>query len=152
MKATFYNNASDERYLNKSITAKFSNIDIEVITPASVVRPSFRLSSGLLGQSVNYVYVNELERYYYIRNWTMDNGFVILECEVDVLMSFKNAIKNQNVIVSRQQKKYNLYMTDHKQKFYNTNATVVKEFPKKPFSISKSQFILCLNGASVSNP
>lgn len=152
MKATFYNNASDERYLNKSITAKFSNIDIEVITPASVVRPSFRLSSGLLGQSVNYVYVNELERYYYIRNWTMDNGFVILECEVDVLMSFKNAIKNQNVIVSRQQKKYNLYMTDNKQKFYNTNATVVKEFPKKPFSISKSQFILCMNGASVSNP
>lgn len=151
MKATFYNNASDERYLNKSITAKYSNIDIEVITPASVVRPSFRLSSGLLGQGVNYVYITELERYYYIRNWTMDNGFVILECEVDVLMSFKDAIKNQNVIVSRQEKNYNLYQSDPKQHFYNTNATIVKEFPIKPFAINNSNFILVLNGASVAN-
>lgn len=152
MQGKFYNNKSDARYLNKSIDLKYNNIPIEVLTPASVVRPVLKVSSGLIGQNVNYVYVDDLERYYYIRNWTMENGYVLLECEVDVLMSFKNAIKQQNVIVSRQQKKYNLYMTDHKQKFYNTNATVVKEFPKKPFSISKSQFILCLNGASASNP
>ena len=152
MQGKFYNNKSDARYLNKSIDLKYNNIPLEILTPASVVRPVLKVSSGLIGQSVNYVYVDELERYYYIRNWTMENGYVTLECEVDVLMSFKNAIKQQNVIVSRQQKKYNLYMTDPKQKFYNTNATVVKEFPKKPFSISKSQFILCLNGASVSNP
>lgn len=152
MQGKFYNNKSDARYMNKTIDLKYDNIPIEVLTPASVVRPVLKVSSGLIGQSVNYVYVDELERYYYIRNWTMENGYATLECEVDVLMSFKNAIKQQNVIVSRQQKKYNLYMTDHKQKFYNTNATVVKEFPKKPFSISKSQFILCLNGASVSNP
>lgn len=152
MQGKFYNNKSDARYMNKSIDLKYNNIPLEILTPASVVRPVLKVSSGLIGQSVNYVYVDELERYYYIRNWTMENGYILLECEVDVLMSFKNAIKQQNVIVSRQQKKYNLYMTDHKQKFYNTNATVVKEFPKKPFSISKSQFILCLNGASVSNP
>lgn len=152
MQAKFYNNKSDARYLNKSIDLKYDNIPLEVLTPASVIRPVLKVSSGLIGQSVNYVYVDELERYYYIRNWTMENGYVLLDCEVDVLMSFKDAIKQQNVIVSRQQKKYNLYMTDQKQKFYNTNATVVKEFPKKPFSISKSQFILCLNGASVSNP
>lgn len=151
MKATFYNNASDERYLNKSITAKFSNIDIEVITPASVVRPAFRLSSGLLGQSVNYLYVTELERYYYIRNWTMDNGFVILECEVDVLMSFKDAIKKQNVIVSRQERDYNLYQVDNKMKFYNTNATKVREFPTKHFSMNNTQFLLVMNGVTGGN-
>ena len=152
MQATFYYNKSDKRYLNKSIEAKYNNIPIEVLEPSSVIRPSLRVSSGLIGQGVNYLYVNELERYYYIKDWIMENGHIRLECEVDVLMSFKNAIKQQNVIVSRQQKRYNLYMTDPKQKFYNTNATVVKEFPKKPFSISKSQFILCLNGASASNP
>lgn len=129
MIATFYNNASDERYLNKSITAKYSNIDIEVITPASVVRPSFRLSSGLIGQSVNYVYVSELERYYYIRNWTMDNGFVIIECEVDVLMSFKNAIKQQNVIVSRQENKFNMYLEDSKYNILSSNSVRTVQFP-----------------------
>ena len=147
MKATFYNNASDERYLNKSITAKFSNIDIEIITPASVVRPSFRLSSGLLGQSVNYVYVNELERYYYIRNWTMENGYVILECEVDVLMSFKDAIKQQNVILSRQEKNYNLYQVDNKMKLLNAPATRVIEFPSG-FDYSTQEFVLILTGSA----
>ena len=105
MQAKFYLNKSDKRYLNKNIELKYDNIPLEVITPASVVRPVLKVSSGLIGQSVNYVYVDELERYYYIRNWTMENGYVTLECEVDVLMSFKNAIKEQNVIVSRQQKK-----------------------------------------------
>lgn len=147
MRATFYNNASDERYVNKSITSKYSNIDIEVITPASVVRPSFRLSSGLLGQSVNYVYVNELERYYYIRNWTMDNGFVILECEVDVLMSFKDAIKQQNVILSRQEKDYNLYQVDNKMKLLNAPATRVLEFPSG-FDYSTQEFVLILTGSA----
>lgn len=147
MKATFYNNASDERYLNKSITAKYSNIDVEVITPASIVRPSFRLSSGLLGQSVNYVYVKELERYYYIRNWTMDNGFVILECEVDVLMSFKKAIKEQNVIVSRQEHKYNLYQNDDRFKLYNYQAVKTIAFDSSDgFDFNTTNYVLAVVG------
>lgn len=151
MQATFYYNKSDKRYLNKTIEAKYSNIDIEVLTPSSVVRPSLKVSSGLIGQNVNYLYVADLERYYYINEWIMENGYIRLECEVDVLMSFKKSIKEQNVIVSRQQKKYNLYQSDTKQHFYNTNATIVKEFPQKPFNITTSQFILTLNGASASS-
>jgi hypothetical protein len=151
MKGKFYNNKSDARYMNKSIDLKYDNIPLEILTPASVVRPVLKVSSGLIGQSVNYVYVDELERYYYIRNWVMENGHVQLECEVDVLMSFKNAIKQQNVIVSRQEKNYNLYQSDPKQHFYNTNATIIKEFPIKPFAINNSNFILVLNGASVAN-
>lgn len=145
MIATFYNNASDERYLNKEISVKFSNINLEIITPASVVRPSFKLSSGILGQSVNYVYVQELERYYYIRNWTMENGYVIIECEVDVLMSFKKAIKLQNVIVKRQENKYNLYQVDEKFKTLNCPCERVLEFPSG-FDFSTQNFILCIAG------
>ena len=157
MKAKFYYNKSDKRYLNKTIEVKYdgtdhSGIDIQMLEPSSVIRPSIKISSGLIGQGVNYVYIQELERYYYITDWIMENGYIRLDLDVDVLMSFKNAIKEQNVIVSRQEKNYNLYQTDPKQKFYNTNATVVKEFPKTPFSITTSQFILALNGASVANP
>jgi hypothetical protein len=65
MKGKFYNNKSDARYLNKSIDLKYDNIPIEVLTPASVVRPVLKVSSGLIGQSVNYVFVEELERYYF---------------------------------------------------------------------------------------
>ena len=151
MQGKFYNNKSDARYLNKSIDLKYDNIPIEVLTPASVVRPVLKVSSGLIGQSVNYVYVVELERYYYIRNWVMENGHVQLECEVDVLMSFKDSIKKQNVIVARQEKDYNLYQVDDKMKFYNTNATKVKEFPTKHFSMNNTQFLLVMNGVTGGN-
>jgi len=151
MKGKFYNNKSDARYLNKSIDLKYDNIPIEVLTPASVVRPVLKVSSGLIGQSVNYVYVEELDRYYFIRNWVMENGHVQLECEVDVLMSFKDAIKKQNVIVARQEKEYNLYQVDEKMKFYNTNATKVREFPTKHFSMNNTQFLLVMNGVTGGN-
>ena len=146
MKGKFYNNKSDARYLNKSIDLKYDNIPIDVLTPASVVRPVLKVSSGLIGQSVNYVYVEELERYYFIRNWIMENGHVQLECEVDVLMSFKDSIKKQNVIVARQENAYNLYQVDSKMVIYNTPVYRVLKFPGG-FD-STGHFILCVAGAS----
>ena len=129
MQATFYYNKSDKRYLNKSIESKYSDIDIQMLEPSSVVRPSIKVSSGLIGQNVNYVYINELERYYYIKDWIMENGFIRIDLDVDVLMSFKDEIKKRNVIVNRQETKYNLYLEDSKYKVQNRTATLTKEFP-----------------------
>lgn len=147
MRATFYENKSDERYMNKDISSKYSNITLEVLTPSSVVRPSFKLSTGLLGQKVNYLYVNELERYYYIRNWTMENGYVRLDCEVDVLMSFKSGIKEQNVIVSRQEHKYNLYQNDDRFKLYNYQAVKTIAFDSSDgFDFNTTNYVLAVVG------
>lgn len=129
MNATFYENKSDERYLNKTITSKYSSIPIEMLNPSNIIRPTLKVSSGLIGQSVNYLYISDLERYYYIRNWTMENGYVRLECEVDVLMSFKNAIKQQNVIVARQENKFNMYLEDSKYNILSTDAVRTIAFP-----------------------
>lgn len=129
MQAKFYNNKSDARYLNKDIDLKYDNIPIQVLEPSNVVRPRLRVSSGLIGQSVNYLYVSELERYYYIKDWIMENGHITLECEVDVLMSFKNAIKQQNVIVERQENKFNMYLEDSKYNILSTDAIRTIAFP-----------------------
>lgn len=129
MQATFYENKSDERYLNKTITSKYSNIPIEVLTPTNVVNPSLKVSSGLIGQNVNYLYIEDLERYYYIRNWNMENGHIRLDCEVDVLMSFKNPIKQQNVIISRQRDFYDRYLEDDKIKVRNYDCIRTVQFP-----------------------
>lgn len=129
MQATFYENKSDRRYLTKEIESKYTNIPLQIIEPSSVIRPSLKVSSGLIGQNVNYLYIEELERYYYINDWIMENGFIRLECEVDVLMSFKDEIKNRNVIVNRQESKYNLYLDDSKYKVQNRTAILTKEFP-----------------------
>lgn len=148
MQATFYNNASDERYMNKSITAKYSDVPIEILTPSSVVRPSMKVSSGLIGQDVNYLYINDLERYYYIRDWNMENGFVRLDCEVDVLMSFKDVIKKQNVIVKRQEKTFNMYLEDDKYKLLNQTAIRTLEFP---YGFNNHQLVMGIVGKKVTS-
>ena len=148
MQGKFYNNNSDARYINKSIDLKYDNIPIEVLTPASVVRPVLKVSSGLIGQNVNYVYVVDLERYYYIRNWTMENGYVTLECEVDVLMSFKDDIKKQNAIVSRNEKLFNLYLEDNKIKVQNRTSVRTVVFPS---GFNGHQIILGVVGKNSEN-
>lgn len=129
MQATFYYNKSDKRYLNKSIESKYSDIDIQMLEPSSVVRPSIKVSSGLIGQGVNYVYINDLERYYYINDWVMENGYIRLDLEVDVLMSFKSAIKARNVIVRRNEKLFNMYLDDNQYKVQNRTAVRTVVFP-----------------------
>ena len=148
MNSTFYENVSDERYLNKKITAKYTNIPIEMLNPSNVVRPNLKVSSGLIGQSVNYLYIDELERYYYIRNWTMENGYIRLECEVDVLMSFKNDIKKQNTIVARNEKLYNMYLEDNKIKIQNRTAIRTVRFPS---GFTSRNLILGVVGNGVSS-
>lgn len=154
MKAKFYYNKSDKRYLNKTIEVKFdgtnhAGIDIQMLEPSSVIRPSIKVSSGLIGKGVNYVWIEDLERYYYIKDWIMDDGYIRMDLEVDVLMSFKDAITQKNVILSRQEKTYNLYHVDDKYQLINTKATKIVEFPTNHFSMNNAQFILALTGSAV---
>ena len=151
MQATFYYNKSDKRYLNKSIDAKYSNIDIQILEPSSIINPTLKVSSGLIGNNVNYVYIPDLRRYYYIDNYIMENGFVRLECKVDVLMSFKNEILSEKVIAARSSNRYNLYLPDDKFKMYNYSRvqtfTMIPQDSMK-FDMSIEQFVLTTAGSS----
>ena len=151
MQATFYYNKSDKRYLNKSIDAKYSNIDIQILEPSSIINPTLLVSSGLIGNNVNYVYIPDLRRYYYIDNYIMENGFVRIECKVDVLMSFKNEILSEKVIAARSSNRYNLYLPDDKFKMYNYSRvqtfTMIPQDSMK-FDMSIEQFVLTTAGSS----
>lgn len=148
MQAKFYLNKSDKRYLNKNIELKYDNIPIQVLDPSSVVRPRLRVSSGLIGQGVNYLYVADLERYYYIKDWIMENGHVTLECEVDVLMSFNSSIKSQNVIVKRNERLFNMYLEDGQYKVQNRTAVRTVVFPS---GFTGHQIILGVVGSPSTN-
>lgn len=148
MQAKFYLNKSDKRYLNKNIELKYDNIPIQILEPSSVVRPRLRVSSGLIGQGVNYLYVTDLERYYYIKDWIMENGHVTLECEVDVLMTFNSSIKTQNVIVKRNERLFNMYLEDGQYKVQNRTAVRTVVFPS---GFTGHQIILGVVGSPSTN-
>ena len=147
--ATFYNCKSDKRYMNKSLSVVYDDVDLTYIDSTDIMNPILKIGKNIDPLNYNYVYIPEFKRYYYVsKPPTFEDGFYRVELHVDVLMSFKNEILQQNVIVSRQQNSYNLYQVDEKMKFYNTNATKVKEFPNRLFDMSNSQFLLVMNGVT----
>ena len=151
MNAYLYYNKSDKRYMNKtlqSITYEggSDHIDVEFKEDTSITDPTFILRTQSKVLEGNYIYVPNLNRYYYINDYVVSHQRIYINCHVDVLMSFKNDIKQENVIVSRQENSYNLYQVDPKMVIYNTPVYRVLKFPGG-FD-STGHFVLCVAGAS----
>jgi hypothetical protein len=129
MLAKFFENKSDERYMNKALELKYDNIPIEILNPSSIEEPTIKVSTGLIGKNVNYVWLSDLERYYFIRSWNFENGYITLICEEDYLYSHKNEIYRQNVIVSRNETLFDRYLEDDRIKVRNYDCIRTLQFP-----------------------
>ena len=130
MTIKLYNNVSDKNVLDKQITQVGSDITVTLRDDCSVVNPVIKvegLAANITG--VNYAYIQEFNRYYYINNITCTGPFFELQMHVDVLKTYANEIRQNKVIVSRQQKKYNLYLQDGVFKTYSQPHIQVAQFP-----------------------
>ena len=128
MNAKFYNCKRDERYVYKVCADDQTNtepVDVQILTPANnVIRPQIRLSTGRIGNHTNYVYLSDLNRFYYIKSWTMDNGYITMDLEVDVLMSFRKYLMECPAMIKRNEMHHNRYIPDEQRKIFA--ATKVK--------------------------
>lgn len=133
MDAILYFNKSDKRYMNKDIEAitydGSDHIDVEMKEDTSIIDPTFILRTQSKVLTANYIYVPNLNRYYFINDYTLSHQRIYINCHVDVLMSFKKEIKQQNVIVARNERFFNMYLDDHKYKVQNRTAVRTVKFP-----------------------
>lgn len=82
----------------------------------SILSPSIlidsQLEADILGR-VNYAYIELWHRYYYVTDISLDvTGLWLVHMHVDVLMSYATEIRQQNCIVARQERRYNMYLDD----------------------------------------
>ena len=145
MQANLYINNSDERYINKNLTPLLNNVELYFKDDEDILNPVLKVTSinDILG--ANYLYLNELDRYYYIRSVTYSKQYVLLNCEVDVLMSHKRDLLIQEVILKRQSNKYNLYQDDNEFRVLQYEAIRTQEFPSG-FSPTTQAFVLGVVG------
>ena len=99
MNIVLYVNSSEKQALNKTLSSALT-LTGTLRGESSIISPTFNIEvtnpSGY-----NYCYISEFGRYYFIKNITsVRNGIWRIDCEVDVLMSFKAQILNLDVIVS----------------------------------------------------
>lgn len=147
MNATLYWNKSDKRYLNKELE-KVKDIDVQFLEDSSIVDPRLKLSTGSNGIQANYIFVPDLARYYYINNYTVSKGYIILECHVDVLMSYRSEILQNKVILKRNEdweNNCNLYLDDPEFHLMQYLTVQTIEF-SGGFDASKQEFLLTVVG------
>lgn len=68
----------------------------------NLMRPTFILKTSPLVYNSNYLYNSFTKRYYYIKTITaMSGGRIAIDCEIDVLFTYKNEILNSSGWVVR---------------------------------------------------
>lgn len=112
MTVTLYTNYSDKKTVDKSLTIIhayncLAKSQIDILRPVLYVND---IDADLY--AANYAYIDMYNRYYYVQVAVAPNN-VILTCEVDVLMTYRQGIRNINTYISRQEHLNNLYITDN---------------------------------------
>ena len=148
MEMWFYNNTSDERYLNKVINelpnTRQSNVYLKDKT--NLVDPIIILDF-IPQQSFNYAWLSEFNRYYYVREVEYYEGQYYVTLHVDVLMSFKQDINKTEVIAERSKNLWDMYIQDDELIIDQYTCDRLIPFDNQPFSESTCKFILALLGS-----
>ena len=121
---SFYNNSSDNNVLNKSISSTTSATvvfkeDVDLIEPIIILQNNSNV------QISNYMQM--LGRYYYITSIEcMPGNLLRVKAKVDVLMSYKDQIRSNSAIITRNTNNVNTYIPDNKMKItsYTTVNTI----------------------------
>jgi hypothetical protein len=119
MKITLYQNISERNQMDKTLT-KVKDIDGKFKQSTNIMSPVLVLSYATL-PDFNYIYIEELARYYFVDSITSINeGLWQINCSEDVLETYKTGIKKLNAYVLRNENRYNKKLID-KQMVPNCN-------------------------------
>ncbi len=144
MNISLYTSLSDKNVVDKEL---YHNADISgtLREDCSIINPVLKVEGLTAAQlkECNYLYIPDFGRYYFINNITLKGKLYELNCHVDVLSSFKDKIRDNTAIISRQQRTYNLYLRDGAFKCEAGNIIQIKQFGS---GFNSFNFIFCVAG------
>lgn len=142
MIATFYENLSDNRVVDKDLRTMKNNIPIILKDDTDILKPTFILQYDEDILNSNYIYVTELKRYYYIENITLSQKRIYVTASVDVLNTYKDDILNLKAVLKRQENKYNTYLNDENYKALEYSFIHTLSFPSG-FNVQSYILAIC---------
>lgn len=107
MKIDLYKNTSKENEIEKIIKDK-KTIEGTLKTTIDITDFSVIFNFFEDWNNYNYVYVEKLKRYYFVESKRIiNNSFVEYDLIEDVLMSFKDLIRSQNILLTESEIAFN---------------------------------------------
>lgn len=100
--------------------------------PTSILDPVVLVQTSLQSDIIskcNYARIEELGRYYYITNIVATtNSLWEVHMHVDVLMSYKDQIRQQYAVVERQTNRFNMHLDDGWLQVYSNPHIYTRRF------------------------
>ena len=114
MTITLYKISNDSKDMKKTVdaTTKITDLTAKIKEDTTVEKPILEITYNAQYIDANYIYVDDWKRYYFITNRKVGAQRIYLECEVDVLFSFKDGILDLTCVVARQENNSQLYLPD----------------------------------------
>ena len=145
MKVQIYKTESEKNKLNKQLEL-VKEIDVKLLNNTEILKPVIEVSHIPIKDlnSANYMYIPDLNRYYFIDNIELMTGNnVYISGSVDVLMSYMADILNLKGTVKRAETLKNGYILDEHYKSVSYSQITTKRFPN---SMNQDSFILMTVG------
>ena len=153
MTVTLYKNTSDKRNLNKTIVT-IKSVSATAKGEINMISPTLILE--YFSTDFNYCYISDFNRYYFVNSITLLTGQRIqINLSVDVLMSYKDKIKNLTVNVLRYENIEPTFLTDSRIPLFSDTLQKVIEFPENIFNLenpgeNSKNFLLTVAGGDFS--
>lgn len=130
MNITFYQNSSDPRKLDKTLTSLGVIENCAMRDVLDVENPTFRIASSALPNAFNYVYCDYTQRFYFTEDPVLvRTGLYDIRCHSDVLANLKTQLRAKTATVSRNEFMSNGYLLDANYKAMAYRECVTKQFP-----------------------
>lgn len=151
---TFYINSSDKNVMYKEIIPVFRDVEFTPTNTINIFNPLITVDYNAEYLTANYIYIPLFSRYYYIRNISIQTGKkMLIECDVDPLMSFSDDIKTAFVNVCRAENPANRDLADDKIQINpKTYFIETNPFPNNPYTYGGNQYVIGVNGTEVTTP
>lgn len=143
MTIQLYTTADRNNKINKTLNPVGSAISGTLRDNFDELHPTFDINMNSFSNA-NYLYCQDVNKYYFIKRQYPNQGMMTIECEEDVLMTYKEQIMSLNCIVSRASKMWNLYLQDSSRQTQQNQNTYILEFPE---SFENFSYILTTTGS-----
>lgn len=144
MTIILYQNFSENNAVNKNIT-ELATLTGTLREQSSIINPVINISDiDLYVGSMNYAYIPEFNRYYFITNIeSVRKGLWRVSFHVDVLFTYREQIKGNHAIIERNEIEYDLKLNDGL--FKTQQNPRIAQFPF-PSGFNTWNFVLAVAG------
>ena len=132
MTIKLYKYNGDNRKVDKDLNIVQTISNANVITSMNIIDPVIVLDMDMSFDAIrsfNYIYIADLKRYYYVTNIEiLENGFLKVNCHIDVLKTYASDILNSTQYIKRQEHKCSFQLADSEYNIKANRNLTIKNF------------------------